>query len=187
MVRIKTGVEVPVTLRLAGQTTVEFPAQLDTGATFCVFERGYAEALGLAVETGSPLRFSTAVGSFDAYGHMLTLETLGYSFDVTVYFAADESFTRMRLLGALLFSRSTAGNRRWYGIPQIVLPDRTHAPIAPMYHVAASNPRAVKQMRLQSGEIKLRRSRVMKICGSPALTSEIPIPIQAKKEFAALK
>jgi hypothetical protein len=25
---------------------------------------------------------------------MPTLETLGYSFDVTVYFAADESFTR---------------------------------------------------------------------------------------------
>jgi hypothetical protein len=63
----KDSVEVPVTLRL-GQTTVGFPAQLDTGATFCVFERGYAEALGLAVETGSLLRFSTAVGSFDAYG-----------------------------------------------------------------------------------------------------------------------
>jgi hypothetical protein len=89
----KDSVKVPVTLRL-GQTTVGFPAQLDTGATFCVFERGYAEALGLAVETGSPLRFSTAVGSFDAYGHMLTLETLGYSFDGMVYFAADESFTR---------------------------------------------------------------------------------------------
>lgn len=37
------SMEVPVTLRL-GQTTVAFPAQLDTGATFCVFERGYAEA-----------------------------------------------------------------------------------------------------------------------------------------------
>jgi hypothetical protein len=87
----KDNIAVPVTLRL-GQTTVGLPAQLDTGAKFCVFERGYAEALGLAVENGSPLRFSTAVGAFDAYGHIL--ETLGYSFDVTVYFAADESFTR---------------------------------------------------------------------------------------------
>lgn len=34
------------------------------------------------------------MGSFDAYGHMVSLETLGYSFDVTVYFAAHESFTR---------------------------------------------------------------------------------------------
>jgi hypothetical protein len=29
-----------------------------------------------------------------AYGHTVTVETLGYSFDVTVYFAAHESFTR---------------------------------------------------------------------------------------------
>ena len=79
----KDSVEVPVTLRL-GQTTVGFPAQLDTGATFCVFEQGYAEALGLALENGSALRFSTTVGSFDAYGHILTPETLGYSFDVMV-------------------------------------------------------------------------------------------------------
>jgi hypothetical protein len=34
------------------------------------------------------------MGSFDAYGHMLTLEALRYSFDVTVYFAAHESFRR---------------------------------------------------------------------------------------------
>jgi voltage-gated potassium channel Kch len=59
-----------------------------------MFERGYAETLGLSVESGMPLRFSTAMGSFDAYGHTVTLETLGYSFDVTVYFAAEESFTR---------------------------------------------------------------------------------------------
>jgi len=34
------------------------------------------------------------MGSFDAYGYMLTLEALGYSFDVTVYFAAHENFRR---------------------------------------------------------------------------------------------
>jgi hypothetical protein len=89
----KEGIEVPITLRV-GQSTASFPAQLDTGAAFCVFERGYAETLGLEVESGSPLRFDTVVGSFDAFGHTLTLETLGYAFDVTVYFAAHESFTR---------------------------------------------------------------------------------------------
>ena len=89
----KENIEVPVILRF-GQSTVSFFAQLDTGATFCVFERDYGETLGLAIESGSPLHFSTAMGSFDAYGHVLTLETLGYSFDVTVYFAAHESFTR---------------------------------------------------------------------------------------------
>jgi hypothetical protein len=89
----KEGIEVPVTLHF-GQSTVSFPAKLDTGAVFCVFERGYAETLGLAVESGTPLRFDTVVGSFDAYGHTLTLETFGYSFNVTVYFAAHASFTR---------------------------------------------------------------------------------------------
>jgi hypothetical protein len=87
----KEGIEVPVTLRF-GQSTASFPAYLDTGAAFCVFERGYAETLGLAVESGSLLRFDTVVGSFDAFGHTLTLETLGYTFEV--YFAAHESFTR---------------------------------------------------------------------------------------------
>jgi hypothetical protein len=84
---------IPVILRL-GNVAARTDAYLDTGATFCVFKRSLAEPLGLEVETGEPLRLSTVTGNFDAYGHMLTLETLGYSFDVTVYFAAHESFTR---------------------------------------------------------------------------------------------
>lgn len=89
----KRSIELDVTLRF-GERTVSFPAQIDTGATFCVFERGYAETLGLTVESGEAIRFSTAIGSFDAYGHSLVLETLHYSFDVMVYFAAEESFKR---------------------------------------------------------------------------------------------
>ena len=89
----KESIEVSVTLR-SGDRFVTIPAQLDTGATFCIFERGYADTLGLSAQSGTPLRFSTAMGSFDAFGHTVTLETLGYSFDVTVYFAAHESFTR---------------------------------------------------------------------------------------------
>ena len=50
--------------------------------------------LGLKVESGNLVHISTVTGSFDAYGHMLNLETLGYSFDVTVYFAANENFKR---------------------------------------------------------------------------------------------
>src|SRR6185369_2813617 len=87
--REKDRIEVPVTLR-SGEGSVSFPAQLDTGATYCVFERTYAEILGLSVETGTLLRFTTAVGSFDAYGQTLTVESLGYSFEATVYFAAHE-------------------------------------------------------------------------------------------------
>ena len=50
--------------------------------------------MDIDVASGTPLRLSTVTGSFDAFGHMLTLKTLDYSFDVTVYFAAPESFTR---------------------------------------------------------------------------------------------
>lgn len=84
---------VPLELRL-GDKTVRTDAYVDTGATFCVFKRELATALGIDVETGTPLRLSTVTGSFDAYGHMLTLETLDYTFDVTVFFAAHDGFTR---------------------------------------------------------------------------------------------
>jgi Family of unknown function (DUF5678) len=36
----KNSLEIPVTLHL-GRSTVKFPARLDTGAAFCVFERGW--------------------------------------------------------------------------------------------------------------------------------------------------
>jgi hypothetical protein len=87
------GISVLVTLG-HGQDKVSFDADVDTGSTFCIFNRGHAETLGRNVESENPTRFKTVTGSFDAYGHTVTLETLGYSFDVTVYFAAHESFKR---------------------------------------------------------------------------------------------
>ena len=87
------AIVLPVALR-HGERTARADAYLDTGSTFCVFKRELAAALDLDVEAGHSLRLTTVTGSFDAYGHMLTLETLGYSFDVTVYFAAHENFTR---------------------------------------------------------------------------------------------
>jgi predicted aspartyl protease len=93
----KDAIILLVTFRF-GNRTVRTDAHVDTGATFCVFKRELGMSLGLEVETGHPMRFSTVTGSFDAYGHTVTLETLGHSFDVTVYFAAHESFAR-NLLG----------------------------------------------------------------------------------------
>lgn len=88
------GIVVPVTLS-TGTESIEFTARVDTGSTFfCIFKRAYAEMLGVDTETGLHVRIGTVTGGFDAYGHMLTLKTLGYSFDVMVYFAKKESFTR---------------------------------------------------------------------------------------------
>lgn len=77
-----------------GDKEIDADAYLDTGSTFCVFRRQFAETLGLDVESGDAIRLSTATGTFAAYGHMLTLETLGLTFETTVYFAEHEGFPR---------------------------------------------------------------------------------------------
>jgi hypothetical protein len=73
---------------------IEFPAKVDTGASYCIFERTHGEVLGLDIEGGTPQIFGTAAGSFLAYGHEVTLSVLGIETITTVYFAADENFTR---------------------------------------------------------------------------------------------
>ena len=67
-------------------------AKLDTGSTFCVFQRRYAELLGLDVESGAAQRIRTVMGAFTAYGHEITLTVSGLEWQAVVYFAADENF-----------------------------------------------------------------------------------------------
>jgi hypothetical protein len=67
-------------------------AKLDTGSTFCIFQRRYAELLGLDVENGMAQRIRTVTGSFNAYGHEVTLTVGELEWQAVVYFAADESF-----------------------------------------------------------------------------------------------
>lgn len=87
------GIEVPTGLRVSNQK-VELIATLDTGAAHCIFERRYAEELGLDVESGRAQRFRTMAGSFVAYEHEVTIHTLGIEFSAVVYFARDSDFTR---------------------------------------------------------------------------------------------
>lgn len=83
------GIRVPVTLR-AGGSELEIFAYVDTGATYSLFQREYGELLGLNVEAGQRLAFSTVAGSVEAYGHMVNLECLGLSMESTVFFFANE-------------------------------------------------------------------------------------------------
>jgi hypothetical protein len=87
------GIEIPTELRVGNQK-VELIARLDTGAAYCIFERRYAEELGLHVESGRPQRFRTMAGSFWAYEHEVTIQTLGVEFSAMVFFAQDAAFTR---------------------------------------------------------------------------------------------
>lgn len=87
------GINIPITLCI-GRQSVELLAKLDTGAAHCIFERKYAEMLGLEVESGRLQRFRTVAGSFSAYEHEVTIQTLGIEFSATVFFAEDSAFNR---------------------------------------------------------------------------------------------
>lgn len=93
----EASITVPVVLR-SGEKSVDLVASLDTGASSCLFESGYAAELGLDLMRGVPTRFRTANSSFDAFGHEVQVEVLGIEIHSLVYFFA-ESAIRKNLLG----------------------------------------------------------------------------------------
>jgi predicted aspartyl protease len=93
------GISLPVFLS-NGEERIKLLAHVDTGATHCLFERRHAELMNLDVEAGDPMAFRTATGRVDAFGHLVTIETLGLNFESVVYFFADERINK-NLLGSL--------------------------------------------------------------------------------------
>ena len=89
----KEGITVGVILKLDGRSEVA-EAKIDTGASSCIFARVHGENLGLDIESGLRQLFSTATGTFTAYGHEITLAVMDEEFDTLVYFAADAGFSR---------------------------------------------------------------------------------------------
>jgi hypothetical protein len=65
-----------------------------TRVLHCIFERQYAGILELDVESGRLQRFRTVAGSFAAYEHEVTVQTLGIEFSAIVFFAQDPTFRR---------------------------------------------------------------------------------------------
>ena len=93
------GISLPVFLN-NGAERVKLLAHVDTGASHCLFERRHGELLNLDVEAGNPMAFRTATGRVEAFGHLVTIETLGLNFESVVYFFADERINK-NLLGRL--------------------------------------------------------------------------------------
>lgn len=87
------GITLPVLIKLA-EREVRLHAKLDTGASFCIFQREYGETLGLDIERGVRQEVETVTGSFTTYGHPVTLVVTDYEFDTTVYFAAEREHRR---------------------------------------------------------------------------------------------
>jgi hypothetical protein len=91
------GIPVEVGLRRGGEAAFT-SAKIDTGAQVCLFARRIGEDLGIEVEKGWPIELQTLAGSLTAYGHEVTLETLGLTFSTVVYFAEDP-YLKRNLLG----------------------------------------------------------------------------------------
>ncbi|MGA2736136.1 MAG: retropepsin-like aspartic protease [Bryobacteraceae bacterium] len=91
----RAGIEVPISLAVGGARPVRLRANFDTGASFCIFQRQYAEQLGIDVENGQHQNVRTAAGvGFSVYGHVVSLSCLDWEFETMVYFAVAHEFTR---------------------------------------------------------------------------------------------
>ena len=87
------GINVPAVLESAGKR-IELLDKIDTGASDCLFEHAYGVALGLRIEEGVRLIYSTVNSRFEAYGHQVSIQVLGTETTATVYFFADPSIER---------------------------------------------------------------------------------------------
>jgi hypothetical protein len=96
-----TGISLGVKIGL-GNSFTEFTSKIDTGATDCIFAGKYGEQIGLDIESGTPVEFSTATGTFKTYQHWVTLSVLTFEFDAAVCFVPDEHFRR-NVLGRIGF------------------------------------------------------------------------------------
>jgi hypothetical protein len=94
---IEEGITIPAIL-IFGENIASFQAKVDPGAQVCLFQREIGEQLGIDIENGPRISLGTLAGSIPAFGHSVTLHTLGLEFDSVVYFAADYGLQR-NLLG----------------------------------------------------------------------------------------
>jgi hypothetical protein len=87
LTRASRGVEVQVTLEANDTETISIRTRVDSGSSFCVFGRQWADLLGLDWEAGEPLKISTAAGIFYAHLHEVTIQLLDCKWTAWVAFA----------------------------------------------------------------------------------------------------
>ena len=98
------GIAIPVTL-ISGSGIYRAAAKVDCGAEVCLFSREAGEQLGLDVANGIAKRLGSLTGTFDAFGHEVTIQTFGITMDSVVYFAKYPGLRR-NLLGRLGWPRN---------------------------------------------------------------------------------
>jgi hypothetical protein len=82
---LKQGITLDVTLARGSESAV-CAAKVDTGAQLCLFEREIAEGLEIDVEHGFRVEIGTLAGTLVAFGHEITLQSMGLTFHTVVYF-----------------------------------------------------------------------------------------------------
>lgn len=81
-----------------GELIAGCKAKVDTGSQYCLFDRELGERLDIEIESGIPKELYTLTGSMTAFGHEVTLQTLGLTFQTFVYFPLHYNLHR-NLLG----------------------------------------------------------------------------------------
>lgn len=76
------------------EKSLDISVKVDTGASCCIFERRFGEELGFDIASGMRQLFGTATGTFEAYGHEVTLSIDEFEFATVVFFPADEEIRR---------------------------------------------------------------------------------------------
>lgn len=87
LARLSRGVFAPVILNTGSASTRIIEARVDSGSSYCVFGRQWADVLSLDWETGQPLMISTAAGAFYAHLHEVTVKLLNFEWTTWVAFA----------------------------------------------------------------------------------------------------
>ncbi|HZS06436.1 MAG TPA: hypothetical protein VFD58_16475 [Blastocatellia bacterium] len=88
------AITLPVTIISGGAAYIDVAGVLDTGSSFCIFERRNADLPGLDLYSGAKQGFSTAAGTFTAYGHEVIIQLFDYQWEATVFFHEGEAFPR---------------------------------------------------------------------------------------------
>lgn len=87
LTRYGRGVYLEVILVANGHMTPNIRVRVDSAATFCVFGRQWADVLALDWEAGDPVTIGTAIGSFSAYRHEITIHLINYEWTAWIAFA----------------------------------------------------------------------------------------------------
>lgn len=95
---------IPITLEF-GERSLRYPALIDSGADFCIFEAQLGAYLGLDVESGQPEYFGGVQerGGAVAYFHNVSLIVGGQRHDVRIGFSPDVAQYGYGILGQIGF------------------------------------------------------------------------------------